>query len=351
MTATAFAQALAQSAPNSPSSSAPSGPAPDLLPAAPPEPALQKIGKWGEGFYYLLPNLAVALAVLALIYLLGVVAKWGVVAWGRGRGRDNLGEVLGGFVKWTVVGLGILIAMTIVFPSVRPVDLLAGLGVGSVAVGFAFKDILQNWLAGLLLLIRQPFQVGDQVVIKGFEGTVERIERRSTDLMTYDGRRVLIPNSEVYSSAVVINTALPQRRSEYDIGIGFGDDIKRACDVIAPTLAGIEGVAGDPAPAILPWSIDSSQVTLRLWWWTASTQAEVLQTRGRVIAAVKNALEVAGIDMPFETVVQLWHDQTEETDGIRGRQREGWPPRPDGSQPRPVRLVRGPDQGGGFDSD
>lgn len=339
MIATALAQAPAETPPSSAAT-----PAPDLLPAAPPEPALQKIEKWIEGFFFLLPNIAVAIAVLVLIYLLGLAAKWGVVTWGRHRGRTNLGEVLGGFVKWAVVGLGLLIAMTIVFPSVRPVDLLAGLGVGSVAIGFAFKDILQNWLAGLLLLIRQPFQVGDQVVIMGFEGTVERIERRSTDLMTYDGRRVLIPNSEVYSSAVVINTAFAQRRSEYELGIGYGDNIKQACAVVLTTLAGIEGVAPDPAPAVLPWSIDPSQVTLKVWWWTRSTQIEVLETRARVIAAIKSALDAAGIDMPFETVVQLWHDQTEETDGVRGRQREGWPARPHSAPPKPARLVNEPDQ-------
>jgi small conductance mechanosensitive channel len=337
MIATAFAQAAPpsfQTTPSTPPST------PDLLPAAPPEPALDKIGKWIDGFFYLLPNLAVAAAVLGLIFLLGVAAKWGVVAWGRHRGRDNLGEVLGGFVKWTVVGVGILVAMTIVFPSVRPVDLLAGLGVGSVAVGFAFKDILQNWLAGLLLLVRQPFQVGDQVVIMGFEGTVERIERRSTDLTTYDGRRVLIPNSEVYSSAVVINTALPKRRSEYNLGIGYGDDIGHACEVVLATLSRLDGVEAEPPPAVLPWSIDPSQVTLKVWWWTRSAQIDVVQTRARIIAAIKRALDAAGIDMPFETVVQLWHDQTEETDGVRGRQREGWPPRPEAEPPRPARLLR-----------
>ncbi|MEZ5785923.1 MAG: mechanosensitive ion channel family protein [Xanthobacteraceae bacterium] len=341
MIATVFAQAAPPS--SQPAASAPPS-APDLLPATPPEPALQKIEKWIEGFFFLLPNIAVAIAVLVLIYLLGVAARWGVVTWGRHRGRTNLGEVLGGFVKWAVVGLGLLIAMTIVFPSVRPVDLLAGLGVGSVAIGFAFKDILQNWLAGLLLLIRQPFQVGDQVVIMGFEGTVERIERRSTDLMTYDGRRVLIPNSEVYSSAVVINTAFAKRRSEYDLGIGYGDDIRHACAVVLDAITGIDGIARDPAPAVLPWSIDPSQVTLKVWWWTGSAQIEVLETRARVIAAIKNALDAAGIDMPFETVVQLWHDQTEETDGVRGRQREGWPRRPDAPPPRPARLINGPDQ-------
>ena len=329
MIAIAFAQAASQNSQTPPTSAS----IPDLLPAAPPEPALDKIQKWVDGFYLLLPNLAVATAVLALIFLLGVAAKWGVVAWGRHRRRENLGEVLGGFIKWATVGLGILIAMTIVFPSVRPVDLLAGLGVGSVAVGFAFKDILQNWLAGLLLLVRQPFQVGDQVVIRGFEGTVERIERRSTDLLTYDGRRVLIPNSDVYSSVVVINTALPKRRSEYDLGIGYGDDVGQACDLVRATLSTIDGVEAEPGPDVLPWRLDQSQVTLRVWWWTRSARIEVVETRARVIAAIKLALDAAGIDMPFETVVQLWHDQTEESDGKRGRQREGWPLRPEPEPP------------------
>ena len=100
----------------------------------------------------------------------------------------------------------------------------------------------------------------------------------------------------------------------------------------------------EPPPAVLPWSIDPSQVTLKVWWWTRSAQIDVVQTRARIIAAIKRALDAAGIDMPFETVVQLWHDQTEETDGVRGRQREGWPRRPDAPPPRPARLVIGPDK-------
>src|SRR5690606_37708040 len=119
------------------------------------------------GFMLLLPNIVIGLIVLAIMVVIGVAAKWAIWRWARRRGRENLGEVAGSFAKWTIAFIGFLVFLTIVLPSVQPVDLLAGFGVGSIAIGFAFKDILQNWLAGLLILMRQPFVVGDQIVIDG----------------------------------------------------------------------------------------------------------------------------------------------------------------------------------------
>jgi small-conductance mechanosensitive channel len=305
--------------------------------AGPPEPALQKIEGWIEGFYELLPNIGVALVVFVLMLLLGSGAKWLVRRWARRRRRENLGDVLGSFLKWTLAGVGLLIVAAIVLPSVRPVDLLAGFGIGSIAFGFAFKDILQNWLAGLLLLFREPFRVGDQVIVGPHEGTVERIETRSTNIRTYDGRRVLIPNSNVYTQAVTINTAFTTRRNEYLLGIGYGDDIGRARDVILGALRDVEGVERDPGPLVLPWALDPSWVTLKIWWWTHSRRVDVVLIRARVIETLKHALDDAGIDMPFPTAVQLWHDQTEAVDGVRGRQREGWPRQPGCVPPLPAR--------------
>src|ERR687890_217353 len=157
---------------------------------------------------------------------------WGTLPVFRYRGRTDLADLLGGFVKWAIIAFGLLVVSTIVFPSIRPADALATLGIGSIAVGFAFKDILQNWIAGLLILLRRPFQRGDQIVINNYEGTVEHIEARATILKTYDGRRVIIPNSDVFTRSMIVNTAFPKRRSEYDVGIGFSDDIDTARRVI-----------------------------------------------------------------------------------------------------------------------
>lgn len=300
-----------------------------------PQMAIERVDAWIDGAVRLAPNLAVAIVVFLVVFGLGVLVGRIVTSRARSRGRENLGQVLGGFAKWLIVLTGALLAATIVVPTLKPGDLIAGLGVSSVAIGFAFKDILQNWLAGLLLLIRQPFEVGDQIEASGHEGTVERIETRATLIRTYDGQRAVIPNSEIYTNAVLVKTANDKRRSQYDIGIGYGDDVDEACEVIRRALADIEGVASDPAPEALPWDLAASWVTVRARWWSESPRADVVSVHSAVIRSVKRALDEAGIDMPYETQVQLWHDQTEASDGDRSSQREGWPADSDNpSEPR-----------------
>lgn len=298
--------------------------------------AFVRINSWIDGGIRLLPNIAVAIVVILVFYGIGVLMRRFVVKRSHSSSRDNLGEVLGGFIMYLVVGLGILLGATIVIPSLKPGDLVAGLGVSSVAIGFAFKDILQNWLAGLLILLRQPFNINDQIEVKGFEGTVERIETRATIIRTYDGQRIVIPNSDIYTNAVIVKTAHENRRSQYDVGIGYGDDIERACEVIREAVGKLSEVCADPAPEALPWDLAASWVTIRVRWWTHSRRSDVVLVHAQVIRAVKEALQQAHIDLPYETCVHLIHDQTEADDGDRSRQREGWPAAQDslGTTPR-----------------
>ena len=290
--------------------------------------AIDQVDSWVDGAIKLLPNFTVALVVLLIAFVLGSIFRIFIRRQLIRRDRSNLGEVLGSLVKWCVVLVGFLLAATIVMPSLKPGDLIAGLGVGSVAIGFAFKDILQNWLAGLLILLRQPFEIGDQIKVADFEGTVHRIETRATLIDTYDGQRVVMPNSDIYTNAVLVKTAHAKRRSDYEIGIGYSDNIGEACDVIRQAVATVEGVEQSPAPEALPWELAASWVAIRARWWTNSVQTDVTHVRARVIQSVKEALDEAGIDMPFETQVHLFHDQTDESDGERGVQREGWPAPP-----------------------
>ena len=299
----------------------------------------EKIDAWLDGFLRLLPNIAVALVLLVVVWLLaGVVARLIRRSAAR-RDRDNLGEVGGALIKWAILIAGAMLAITIVVPSIKPGDLFAGLGIGSVAIGFAFKDILQNMLAGILILLRQPFEVGDQIVSGGHEGTVERIETRATLIRTYDGRRVVIPNSDIYTDAVVVNTAFDLRRSQYDVMVGCNDDWDEAIRIMEETCAGIEGVAADPAPEALPWDMAMDGNTIRLRWWTKSDRSTVSHTYARVIKQVYQALDAAGIDMPYPTRVVLFHDQTDAHDGIRSKQREGWPTKGEGRDPEPRRMA------------
>ncbi|CAM4242754.1 mechanosensitive ion channel family protein [Palleronia rufa] len=300
---------------------------------------IDKLESWIEGSVRLVPNMIAALAILLLFYLLGrLLARWARHAATR-RGRANLGDVAGALVRWMVMILAVMLAVTIIAPSITPADLFGALGIGSVAIGFAFKDILQNLLAGVLILVRQPFEVGDQIAVSGgHEGTVERIETRATLIRTYDNRRVVIPNSDIYTDSVVVKTAFATARSEYDVLIGCSDDFDTACRVMVDTCRAIDGILSDPAPEAIPWAMEADGNLIRLRWWTASDRASTVGIWGRVIQRVYAALDAEGVDLPYPTRVLLLHDQTEDTDGDRTRQREGWPAGA-GDVPRQSRIA------------
>jgi small conductance mechanosensitive channel len=235
---------------------------------------------------------------------------------------------------------GAAFSLTIIAPSISLADLMGGLGVSSVAIGFAFKDILQNMLAGVLILLRQPFQVGDEIVSGGHTGKVEKIETRATFITTCDGRRVVIPNAEIYTDAVVVITAFEKIRSQYDIGIGCNDDWTKAKSLMIEGASECEGVLSDPAPEAIPVAIADSSNNIRLRWWTSSDRGTVTHTFGDVIENVYKKLDDAGIDMLYPTQMILLHDQTEEVDGDRDRQREGWPTPKGEKTPRPTNARR-----------
>lgn len=244
----------------------------------------------------------------------------------RRRKHRNVGLVLGRLAEGGLMLLGVLVAMVIALPSFQPAQLIQLLGISGVAIGFAFRDILQNFLAGILLLLTEPFRIGDQINVNKFEGTVEEIQTRATTIRTYDGRRVVIPNSNLFTESVIVNTAFERRRLQYDIGIGYGDDIAHAKDVILRALQNAHGITQDPPPEALVVDLAGSTVNIRARWWIQPPKrSDVIASFDDALHAIKDALTAEGIDLPFPTQQVLFHDQTETTDGDRARQREGWP--------------------------
>ena len=188
-------------------------------------------------FIILLPNIVLALIVFAIFFFIARTLKGLVKRLTRDRRQaHNLGLVLGRLAQGATILMGLFIALSIVIPSLKASDLVQLLGISGVAIGFAFRDILQNFLAGILILLTEPFQIDDQIVFKNFEGTVEQIQTRATTIRTYDGRRIVIPNSELFTNSVIVNTAFDHRRLEYDIGIGYGDDIDTARQFIVEAM-------------------------------------------------------------------------------------------------------------------
>ena len=280
-----------------------------------------------NSFIALLPNLILALIVFAIFFFVARTIKKVVRNLTREhRQARNLGMVLGRLAQGTTILVGLFIALSIVIPSLNANDLVQLLGISGVAIGFAFRDILQNFLAGILILLNEPFQIDDQIVFKDFEGTVENIQTRATTIRTYDGRRVVVPNSELFINAVTVNTAFEHRRLQYDIGIGYGDDINEARRLILEAMHETDGVLETPAPDAIVVELAGSSVNLRARWWIdPPRRADALDLQDRVLTNIKNKLTANGIDLPFPTQQILFHDQTEATDGDRAHQREGWP--------------------------
>lgn len=288
---------------------------------------LDKMQAMLNGFIILLPNIVLALIVFAIFFFVARAIKRVVRNLTRDRREArNLGMVLGRLAQGTTILVGLFIALSIVIPSLKANDLVQLLGISGVAIGFAFRDILQNFLAGILILLTEPFQIDDQIVFKDFEGTVENIQTRATTIRTYDGRRIVIPNSELFTNSVTVNTAFENRRLEYDVGIGYGDDIDEARRLILEAMHGTEGVLENPAPDAIVVELAGSAINIRARWWIQPPRrADVLDLQDRVLTNIKNKLTANGIDLPFPTRQILFHDQTEATDGDRAHQREGWP--------------------------
>lgn len=292
-----------------------------------------------NSFLLRLPSIVVAIIVFFVFFFAGKILRNVVRKIAeRNRQHYNLGLVLGRLTQGVVVFVGLLIALVIAIPKFTPGQLVNVLGLSSVAFGFAFRDILQNFLAGILILLSEPFRIGDQIKVNDFEGTVKEIQTRATFIHTYDGRTVVIPNSSLFTNPVTVNTANDERRMQYDVGIGYGDSIGEAKKIMLDVLHSIPEVMEDPAPDALVVDLAGSSVNIRIRYWIhPPRQADVLNTQDIVLHKVKEAILAAGIDLPFPTQQLLLHDQTEITDGNRAKQREGWP-KGQSEAPQPLKI-------------
>ena len=289
--------------------------------------AWQQINDMGREFMALLPNLVFGFIIfVAFLFAARGVRSLVERLTQHRQDSQSLRVLLSRLAYVATLILGILVTVTIIVPSFTPASLLSALGVGGVAIGFAFKDIFQNFLAGVLLLLTEPFKINDQIQYKDYEGTVESIQTRATTIRTYDGRRVVIPNAELFINAVTVNTAYEKRRLQYDVGIGYGDDIANARKLMLEAMKEVEGVLADPAPEAIVVDLAGSSVNIRARWWiNPPRRADFMEAQDKVLEAIKNKLTANGVDLPFPTQQILLHDQTEVTDGDRKTQREGWP--------------------------
>ncbi len=251
-------------------------------------------------FVALLPNLLAALIILVLTWALARYAWRGEARLlRRWRQRPALIAAARTLTRSLVWIGGLIVAAVLVFPGMSATNVVAGLGVGSLVVGLAFKDIFENYLAGLLILLRKPMRIGDDILCEGIEGQVERITIRDTYLRRRSGELVLVPNAFIYRNPTTVLTDQALRRITLEVGVAYGADLEHVRAVLADAFAGIGTVDTSKDPEVFCQGFGDSSIDFLLRWWTGSTPVEELRSRDEVARAVKHALDAAGIEIPF----------------------------------------------------
>jgi small-conductance mechanosensitive channel len=246
-----------------------------------------------DSFISRVPALVLGIVIFVVFYgLSGFAAK--AVRRTLSRRRQNLAVVFARLTGGATVLFGLLVAISVIAPSFQASDLIKILGIGGVAIGFAFQNILQNFLAGLLLLWSEPFRVGDEIKLDAYEGTVEEIQPRATIVKTYDERRVVIPNADLFTRSVIVNTALGSRRWQYDIDLKKTLSLEELKKLIVGAVRRVPGVLPDPSPQVLVLEVNVESLKMRILWSTHdSRQHQMLASYDQVLTAVSDALDNA----------------------------------------------------------
>ena len=256
-----------------------------------------------------LPPVTVEAVVLGITivlggWVLGRVIRWAAVPVLHWRGRSpSASRMFAALAQGIVVLLAVAAALTVVFPSVEPVNALGGIGVLSIAAGIAFQTVLSNMFAGIVILARDVFRVGDQIAVEEISGTVTEINLTSTIVQTFDGRKVLIPNAVVHSQVVTVQTGYEQVRSTVSLDLDDSADLSRAVRVAEAAMVGATAVLDQPRPQALLQEVGTATVRMDLRFWSGARQMETRLAQHQVILAVLTALADADVPSGSDVVV------------------------------------------------
>lgn len=282
--------------------------------------AYTTIDKIMDSFWERVPYICIALVIFIIFWLLTKLFKLFIrkTLENRTYTRQNLVLVLNRVGSTFIIFFGFLIALVIAIPGFTPSQLIGALGIGSVAIGFAFKDIFQNLLSGILILLSEPFRIGDDIVVNGLEGNVEDIQIRATFLRSPDGRRIVIPNATVYTSAVIVNSAYQRRRCEFVVGIGYEDDMQKAKKIILDILNNNMTVLSQPAFSVNVTALADFSINLTVRWWVNTTETSTSASISEIQELVVTAFDEKGISIPYpvQEVKVYRGDQSDNTENL-----------------------------------
>lgn len=273
----------------------------NLDPAAAWDAAVAKVGAWVETFIQHLPNLLAAVAVVVAAWLAARAAR-AVAARVLGRVTDHrpVTRLAATAAYVAVLVTGVFVALGVLQLDKTVTSLLAGVGIVGLALGFAFQDIAQNFIAGIMLSVRRPFREGDVIETNDYMGVVDHLDLRSTVLRTFQGQHVRIPNSEVFQNPLVNYCATGSRRVDLAVGVSYADDLETARRVALEAVEGVEGRDTSREVELFYEQFGGSSIDFQVRFWIPfARQTDYLRARSDAIVRLKAAFDREGVSIPF----------------------------------------------------
>lgn len=263
----------------------------------------------GKGFMHTLPSLVIALAILLITFVAARSAvKIADRLTGRAQIRTDLKQLLDTAVRLFIWIIGLLIAATVAIPTFTPAGAFTGLGVGALAIGFAFQDIFENFLAGVLIMLREKMNIGDVIECQNILGRVEKITLRESHIRQLSNELTVVPNSMLFKHPVKILTDATVRRDEIVVGVSYDADLEQAQEVITRAFDSIEAIDRNRPILVAAQAFHASSIDFLVQWWANTAQRDLRLTKGEVVKTVKVALDDAGIEIPFLHVTHTFKE-------------------------------------------
>ncbi|MBV7378878.1 mechanosensitive ion channel family protein [Maritimibacter dapengensis] len=255
-----------------------------------------------------LPLLGVAAVAFAIVLWIGFFIARRRQPWDRIAPNAFIAEILRAVIRIASIVAATVVALDILGATALLSTILGAAGIIGLAIGFAVRDTVENFIASVLLSIRQPFAPNDAIEINGDEGKVIRLTSRATILLSFDGNHIRIPNATVFKARIVNYTRNPERRFAFDMGVAYGTDLAEARALAEKTLEGLPFVLAHPVVSVWTTELGGSDIGLRLTAWIDQRETGLLVARSEAIRQVLIAFEAAGIEMPEPTYRLLTTD-------------------------------------------
>ncbi len=254
-------------------------------------------------FWEFLPKLGLAIVILILShYFSQLFAKLIKKILSKREVDIGVTNLSHDITRWTIMTAGVITALQ---QFVDITAFLAGLGILGFTVGFALQETMKNFAAGILLLVQKPFRIGDTISVQGFDGTVVKIDLRSTEIIDLNGRVVILPNSEVLNHAIINFTRSIKRRIQIPVGVAYGSDLTKVYEVTMQAIQAMPITLADPAPQVVFSLFNASSIDIVIYFWIDTSVITVFAAQDQAVKQIKQAYDSHQIEIPFKTQTLL----------------------------------------------